>query len=696
MTTTRSLLAATARWGMTVLLLPLLGLGQGVCMPCRAQEVTDGAWDDFVQQWSEEHEDDGSSVLEDEMAQLLWLHEHPLDLRVVTDEALHALPFLTPEGVASLAAFGQRHGFRSVADLLLVPGLTLSERRWLRLFVTVGDEDETTSGQGRRATPTIDSKVHHELQTRLDIPLYNRAGWDWRQGMAHRVRYVGSVQRGQTTWEWGLRADKDAGEEMFTRKRPLWDAHGGFVRLQVGERWHIVVGDYKASFGEGLVLNNGFSMGKLSTLGLPTAGGFKPHRSYDESNFLRGAAASVHLGRWVDISALYSFRQLDASVSDTGTVATIVTDGLHRTETEVARRRSTNAHTAALNVRVGDDVWHVGLTGMYHFLGRHFEQRGSSGTASPYRQIYPRGNQFGALSLDYGLRLFPFYLNGETARSMAATPTLAGTQGGWATLNRLLWRMGTNTSLTVVQRYYSKGYYSPWASAFGEGSRVQNENGVAVIVDADRLGSFGLQAMADYFYNVWPRYTMSRSSWGWEGALQGTWQPRRGRLLLLRYTVKSKESSDQRHYTHRLKAQYAHTFSPHWSMRLLAQGSAYRQPSAGSVSWGWTVFPRVDYASGHWGVALAAGLFCADDYNTRLFVYEPTVTQGFGIQMLYGRGGRAAAVLKWTSPSRRLRLQGKVGATHYTDRDAISTSTPYLTISSSWKVDVQLLLVWKM
>ena len=660
------------------------------CAELHAQAT--GAWEELMQEMVEEvspdEEDDQQWEAQQEL--LSDLHEHPIDLNSVTREQLLALPFLSEEAVEGILQYLLFNSpMRTLGELLLIPELTAREREWLRAFAVVNtptDEHSISQKNTFRGT-------RHELLTRADVPLYTRTGWSWARGIAHRLRY--SWQQGDR-FDAGLRMEKDAGEQLFTRETPFWDSYGGHVRLQnLGVLSQTIVGDYKAGFGEGLVLNNALRFGKQATAAWRTTNDIRPHRSFDEANFLRGAAATLRFGQTWKLTALYSFRQLDATVATDNSVSSINTSGLHRTATERERKGSLGSHTTALHAAgefrlAGDShrflptALRLGVTAMYQYYDHQFRQ----GSAL-YRQLYPTGYQFGNIGIDYGLRAAHLTFSGETARSFSQNTR--GDRGGWATLNRAAWRFSPNTSLSVIQRFYSMNYFSPHASAYGENSRVQNESGFTLLFNAERLGPMALRAFIDYFYSPWPRYSMSRSSDGWEGLLQATYAPRRDRQLLLQYRVKSKERSNQRHLTHRLRATYTHTFSTAWSAQATTLCTLVATPGSTSTS-GYALAPRLHYSSRdqRLRVSLMGAWFRADAYDSRLYLYEPSLLQTFGMQQLYGRGGRLVATLRFRTRDQRWTLQTKVGVTRYTDRNEISSGI--LRIGSPWKADVQLLL----
>ena len=674
-------------------------------LPAMAQH--DEEWDRIMQALAEDYDDaaaddDAAEAFQAQMEELAALHDNPLDLNRCSRDDLLALPFLDDDEVDAVIDYRTLHGtIRSVSELLLVGRLSTTHARWLQLFVEVLPAD--VAARGSRPPSS-----RHDLMTRLDIPLYERQGWPWAQGIANRLRYTGQWNN---HWDVGLRAEKDSGEPIFNRQNPFYDAWGGHVMFK-DWKWlrTLIIGDFQVSFGEGLVMNTAFHLGKQVSALWRTASSLRPHRSTDECRFLRGAAATIDLSREWTVTALYSYRSLDATVQADNTVRSINSTGLHRTASELSHKGTLGNHTAALHAQWHKPRGHLGATAAFLRYDHQFSQ----GT-SLYRQIYPEGYLFGVAGVDYSFHSNHFHVHGETAYSLSASsPSLSSSpsrgsvvggfpadarssRGGWAMLNKAVWRFNANTHLGLVQRFYAKDFISPHAQAFGENSRVQNESGLCLFFEADRLGPFALHALFDWFYHPWPRFTMTRSSQGCEAACALTWQPRKGSTWLLRYNLRNKEQSDVRHFSHRLRLTHTRQLGSLWTLTATAIGHRYVEPQTGTVSNGFTLFPKIDYGSrdGQWRCSLLLAWFNTHDYDSRLYIYEPGLYQSFNWSMIYGRGERAAATVRWQSPAsvgrQRLRWhwQAKVGLTHYDDRDAISSGP--LLVRSPWKADVSLL-----
>ena len=656
-------------------------------------------WDILIEQLAEESidadGDDESSALADDIDELTDLHENPLNLNTVSRADLLRLPFVSEAQVDAILDYRSRnHQLHSIEELRLIPEISMKELRWLRLCTFVSDEPVASQSSVRQ-------RNRHEILTRFDVPLYQRQGWNWARGIANRLRYTTQIGN---RWDFGARAEKDAGEPMFTNANPVWDSWGAHAMLK---DWRFVetfiVGDFKASMGEGLVINNGFHLGKQLTSLWRRTSVLRPHRSADESNFLRGVGITLRLAAPLSFSAIYSYRQLDATVQPDNSLQSINTSGLHRTASELARRRTLGCHTTAAHLAWDAKRVRLGTSAMYQYYDHQFRQ----GSAL-YRQINPSGYQFGSVGADYGLHLGHLYVSGETARSFAARsqePDAVNNSSGrgWATINKGMWRFSPSTAVTLVQRFYSRNYFSALASAFGENQKVQNESGIALMVDADRVGPLAVRAYVDYFYSPWPRYTMTRASHGIESAVQATYPFRRGRQLTLRYSLKSKERTDRRYRTNRLRINYVHALSDVITLQAAAYATHVAASSPSQRATGLAFVPRFDYSAldGRWRCSLAATLFATGlgaasayvnaTYDSRFFLYEPSLYQSFGMVNLFGRGERLAASARWrVSP--RWQLQAKCGVTHYSDRSSISQG-PTL-IRSPWRTDLQLLVRW--
>ena len=94
---------------------------------------------------------------------------------------------------------------------------------------------------------------------------------------------------------------------------------------------------------EGLVINNSFGFGKLAMLRqhwVRQAVGIHAHSSRSSANYLQGVAATVAIAKHLDLTAFLSYRAIDATLTDNGSIKTILKTGYHRTGSELLRKNS--------------------------------------------------------------------------------------------------------------------------------------------------------------------------------------------------------------------------------------------------------------------------------------------------------------------------------------------------------------------
>lgn len=151
----------------------------------------------------------------------------------------------------------------------------------------------------------------------------------------HNIRYTYQYRN---RLFWGFTAEKDAGEPFGSYGNKAYDAYSfHFLLKDCGKLKTLALGDYRLGFGEGLVVNSDFSLGKSTLFNMgDTRPSIKKFSSTSETSFFRGIAAAFRFGR-VDMSAFYSYLPTDATLRKDGTISSLKTDGLHRTLLELSK-----------------------------------------------------------------------------------------------------------------------------------------------------------------------------------------------------------------------------------------------------------------------------------------------------------------------------------------------------------------------
>ncbi len=655
-------------WGKRILLACIFAM-QGQFFYAQTSTYS---WQDFVEEISDDEfaEEQGWT---EHMEELALLAAHPIDLNTTTWEQLHQLPFLTEQQINDLHSYVFLHqGMRSVSEIMAIPSIDFQTRRFLSLFCRA--DQSVFEYKDTLSLRSLLKYAHHEVVTRLDIPLYYRMGYSyppsqggyWGNPLYHKIRYQLTSLRHV---ELGVQSEKDAGEPFMHNRG--WDSYGGYFMLR-DIKWlrTLVIGDYKMGFGEGLVVGGGFSMGK-SYWQNRTGRGIRAKRGMDEVNYFRGAATTVRMGD-ILLSMWVSHRKLDASLNDDGTVHTLLSSGLHRTSSELNKKHNLGASLTGADVQWNKGGFHIGSTGYFQWFHRDL----SPGDAL-YRRIYPVGRNFGGMGINYGYNHLWFSLSGETAYST--------NRKGIASLHRATWKISPQYILSGSVRYYSRNYYSFYASAMSENSRVQNETGAMLRLNAQPTEGLTLMCYADFFRNPWPRYGLTHSSVGQELALHGEYKLRRYNTLAVRYQLKRKERSNHMEVHNRFRLLYTRQQGKWW--RLQSMVNLHTLQNSGK---GYTLTQSLRFQKERESFTVLFTYFHTPNYDTRISLYEPVLTEMFRIPSLYGRGVRGVLAGRHSFWHRRFSVELLYSLVRYFDRNTQSSGMQE--IRSPWKNDLSVQL----
>ena len=642
----------------------------------RPATYTDMSWDDFVQSLTYDEESMGEEAWQQYLEQLEWLHSHPMDINSATPDEMAMLPFLTPAQIEAIQAYVHLDGpMKSLGELALIPAIDYQTRRVLPLFFTVrhGEGRESKKGGWFR-------NMQNSLDSRMDIPLYYRKGYQtvkYRGNpLYNRIRY--SLESDHVNI--GAHAKKDPGESFY-------DSFGGYAMIRnKGIVRTAIIGDYRAGWGEGLVISRGTSTGKSSMMS-NTSQGIRPMTGMSESGFLRGVA--ITLGKVGDPgrqakfrmsgTLFASYRALDATLDEDGNARTIVESGYHRTESEIAKKNNTRSALVGAHILAEMGHFSVGATGYW----QHFDRTLSPGN-DQYRRWHPQGQDFGVIGLHGGYSYYRWTASAEVAYSTV--------HGGIATLGRVQWLANRNLKIGVLGRYYDHKFYSFQAAAICENSRVQNESGAMLRIEARPWDRLSLTAYADFFADYWPRYGMTKSSNGQELMLEGKFEVSGKHSLSLRYQMKRKAANDLILPRHRVKAQWTCLPSGKWKLQstALVHMAPTKEPGFGFSQLVQGRMLKEDALR----LGLMAGYFHAPDYLTRIYIYEPSLWNSTSSASYYGHGLRFATTIRYTFPRSHWMIEAKYALTHMLDRGSISSGLQEILSPTRQDISVQVRMTY--
>ena len=605
--------------------------------------------------------------------------QNKININHATRQELEALPFLSEKQVMDIMEYLDRyHSMKSLNELISIESIDYETRQLLYEFLYVGEG----KSPGFPSLSTLSKYGKNELSLYGKLPMYDRAG-DAADG-----EYLGYKYKFWTRYTFsysdyvkaGFVAAQDAGEPFFSQNNKYgFDQYSAYLMLKrLGRVEALVIGRYSVSAGMGLVMNNGFSIGKTSVLQNMGRQGcvLRPHTSASESGYLQGIAASFSLTGNLSLTPFLSYRKTDATLNSDGTISTILNNNYHRTSAELSKKNNTSISAAGFNAiwNIGD--FSLGATAVYTHLSRPLNPNMSA----TYKRIYPVGSNFFNASLSYSWRHYPFCINGETAIS---------DKGAIATVNSLGYYLSQYVDVMGIYRFYSFRYNSMYSNAFSEGGKTQNESGFYLGVNWHPRYGLDISAYTDIAYFAWPRYGVSQSSYASDNVLSiryktGNW------LLSARYRLhlKQKDGSSRnlqwrQEHRARLSAEWS---DERWVSRTQIDNTKV------SVSQGYMLTQNFGFISPKYSLYIGGKYFNTDGYDSRLYSYERAMPRTFSYPSYFGHGIRYSLVAEWR-PVPSLQFTAKSGVVDYFDRSTIGTSHQQINASSA--CDIELGMKWK-
>ena len=657
---------------------------------CSAQNPTESLLEDILEDLSVNNSVDNAvnePNWENELEELsVRLHE-PVDLNRATRQQLEQFPFLSDIQIEHLLAYIYVHGqMKTLYELQLIEDMDRQTIQYLLPFVCIKAINNESSFRWKTMLKSAAKYGKNEVLTRMDIPFYKRKGYEHTYLGPSVYNSVKYAFRYRDQLYAGFVAEKDAGEPFAAlHNRNGYDYYSFYLLLKnCGWLKALAVGNYRLSFGQGLVISTDYLMGKTiyASSFNNRSSGIKKHSSTDEYNYFRGIAATVALAKHWDISGFYSHRSLDGVIKD-GEITSIYKTGLHRSRKEADKKHLFTLQLTGGNVSYQQNRIRLGITGIYYVFNRPYEPE-----LTGYSKYNLHGNNFYNLGIDYAYRWHRFSFQGETA---------IGKQG-WASLNRLQYSPVQDVHLMLIHRFYSYDYWAMFAHSFGEGSTAQNEQGYYLGVETSPFAHWKFFASFDLFSFPWKRYRVSKASRGMDGLVQATFTPRTNLSMDLKYRYKQKERDltgskgtltlpiFHHQFRYRLNYSLKDVFS---SRTTLDYNHFHSQDRAANIGYQVTQMISSQLPWARLFADVQGSYFFTDSYDSRVYASEKGLLYTFYTPSFQGHGFRFSIRLRYELNKHWLFIT-KFGETVYLDRNEIGSGNDL--IRGNKKADIQMQL----
>ncbi len=657
---------------------------------CSAQNPSESLLEDILEDLSVNNDIDNSvNTLnwENELEELSTCLQEPVNLNTATRAQLEQFPFLSDIQIEHLLAYIYIHGqMQTIYELQLIEDMDRQTIQYLLPFVCIKAINNEPAFRWKTMLKSAAKYGKNEVLTRMDIPFYKRKGYEHTYlgpAVYNSVKY--SFRYSDRLYA-GVVAEKDAGEPFAAlHNRYGYDYYSFYLLLKnCGRLKALAVGNYRLSFGQGLVISTDYLMGKTiyASSFNNRSSGIKKHSSTDEYNYFRGVAATVVLTKHWDVSGFYSHRSLDGVITD-GEITSIYKTGLHRSRKEADKKNLFTLQLTGGNVSYQQNRIRLGITGIYYVFNRPYEPE-----LTGYSKYNLHGNNFYNLGVDYAYRWHRFSFQGETA---------IGKQG-WASLNRLQYSPVQDVHLMLIHRFYSYDYWAMFAHSFGEGSTTQNEQGYYLGMETSPFAYWKFFASFDLFSFPWKRYRVSKSSRGIDGLLQATFTPRTNLSMDLKYRYKqkerdltgSKETLTLPIFHHQLRYRLNYSFKDVFSSRTtLDYNHFHSQDRAADIGYQVTQMISSQLPWTRLFADVQGSYFSTDSYDSRIYASEKGLLYTFYTPSYQGHGFRFSVRLRYELNKHWLFIT-KFGETVYLDRNEIGSGNDL--IRGNKKADVQMQL----
>lgn len=574
-----------------------------------------------------------------EPAGIIFQRPPQVILNKADSQALSRLEMLSLEQIEQFLLYRKVMGkLVSLFELQAIPGWDSKTIQRLLPYVTLNEPwamKESWSSRWTGGQSQLLFRWEKQLAKKREA-LQNNG-----MGAAHRVLIRYSYQF-KHLFAYGLTLEKDPGEKFSSPNYQFGpDFKSGYMLFRdVGPVKTLIVGDYAVNMGQGLLQWQSLAFGKGGDL-LALKGAaavLLPYRSLQENNFYRGAAFTCgwrHSAATLFLSSKKVDAHLDSSGESSRQVRSFLTDGFHRTSSELSTRKNMAQFSWGGQWVYSSKQGHIALN-----MIRHQFNLPLFSSVTPYKIYAPRGSRFMNYGFDYAYTMQNVHWFGEWAATQEGAK--AGLFGALIVLHPKL-------DAGILYRRIDPGYFSFYSDAFLESSAVSNERGFYTGLTFRPTPTLQCLFYVDVFRFPWLKYGIDRPSEGFDQQSTLVYTPHKKWSLRLRF-----QSSRQAHNENASEAPFSlvlpnslvqfrsqMTFIAKPFLQLTCRMDWKRVRGSGAPEEGWYTYIDLHYKGRKTGSAQFRCLYYeTSSYASRLFAYESGVKHQFRIASFYGKGLR--------------------------------------------------------
>lgn len=426
-------------------------------------------------------------------AERTLLRENPLNINTLTQEDLESFEILSPLAIRNFFLERHRRGgaFHSLSDLKLINGWDRASIERLLPYLTIVPIESSfreqwyrQKGAGRLLMAW--SGVAPREEVAGEVPL----------GGPRTFR--GKLHYGQKNlYSLGVMATSGLFEPLLQKGYPFFDRYSFYASFALPQRYvqRLVVGDYRLSLGEGLVLRQQF-MSSLYTHYF-SSGISKPLKealTNDEASSMRGVAVEFGGDRLRSL-LFFSSKMRDANYDDKGYYG-IILGGRHRTDKEQTGRARLRESSFGGRLSYRESGWRIGFNAVTHSWGDNLLR------ALPRYTSTTAGEPLGHWS-NFS---FDFHYQTLSGRIASMGEVAWSANRSWAAVGRWQMKSFEGGRYALVARYLTPHYATLYGRSFTHFAAPGNEWGVMVEGELPRWRNWTSRFLVDYYGSIEPRF----------------------------------------------------------------------------------------------------------------------------------------------------------------------------------------------
>ena len=669
-----------------IFLLPLfiqsVLFAQADTIPPVESPINTNVIENYIEDTGEETPFDFNTAFED----IEVLARKKLDLNKATAEDLSDLLVLNDLQIQNLLKYRRDLGdLISIYELQAIPGFDPQTIQDILPFVTtksnIDDIQLSIFQMAAQGTNEVYMRWGRflEQQKGYIVPADTSANYYLGDPNRLYLRYYKNFENKMT---FGITAEKDPGEEFFRGSNKqgfdFYSAH--FFLKDYNQVFKAVaLGDFTASFGQGLILYSGFGRGKSNEV-LKIKRNRRKLRKYssvNEANFLRGAATTIGLSKNLELTALASYRKRDANIPSPADLedpeiesfTSLQNSGNHRTAGEILDEKAITSTKVGGSLEYKKDAFKIAFNGLYGSFDRDFERN-----TQPYNQFLFSGNNILNLSTDYSWVYKNLNFFGETAMS---------DNQAVATINGLIAAVDRNIHVSILHRYFPVDYQALDPNPLAETSGARNESGLYMGIEVKPAPGWAFKGYFDIYKHPWLRSNADAPSSGIELRGQLTYKIKRKLTAFVEVRNETKLINTLNNTSNidflsdaqlfQTKIHVAFKANKELEVRNRIHFGFFKNQGLERQG-GIMFYQDVIYKPIGFPLSFTArfALFDTDGSNIRFYAYENNLLYTQSIPALFGQGARYYINLRYRG-IRNLTIEARFAQTRFTNEETIGS-----------------------